>query len=183
MKTQMLLLTALAALVFAGCSSTPAKVNETIKATTFNFVNGGVPKNADFTDNRDAMHKTIQDAITRNLSGQGLSRAAGVGDVTVAYLVILGNNATIQSVEEYFGYGPETAALRDKAHDAYSASKKPNRFEAGTLLIDIVDSRTFKVLRRNYVVRPLLRNVTAEVRAARIQEAVDEALAGVQVAR
>ena len=56
-------------------------------------------------------------------------------------------------------------------------------FEAGTLLIDIQDSHTKKLLRRNYVTRTLVRNAPLDVRQSRIQEAVDTALKGLRVER
>jgi hypothetical protein len=65
----------------------------------------------------------------------------------------------------------------------YPENDRRNYFEAGTLLIDIVDARTQKVLLRNYVTRQILQNPTAEVQKARIQEAVNEALKGVRVER
>jgi hypothetical protein len=73
--------------------------------------------------------------------------------------------------------------LHDQAHEAYTGSKNPNPFEAGTLLVDIVDAKTYKLLKRAYVVRPLLRNPSAEVRAERIQEAVDAVLKDVRIRR
>lgn len=163
----------------AGCSSyTPTHVDKgPIQATTFSFINGGVPQSADFADSRVAVHRMIQDAITQNLAGSGVARVASGGDVTVAYLVIIGNNASTESINTYFGYGRAAAALADKAQDAYSDSKNPNHFEAGTLLVDIIDAKTYKLLMRNYVVRPILANATEEVRAERIQEAVNTVLA------
>jgi hypothetical protein len=107
---------------------------------------------------------------------------ASGGDVVVAYLVIIGNNASTEAVSTYYGYGRDLAALHDKAQDAYAGSKNPNYFEAGTLLIDIIDAKTYKLLKRSYVTRPLLRNPTAEVQAERIQEAVDAVLSNVRIA-
>jgi hypothetical protein len=168
--------------LIAGCSSTPTRVDKgPVTAQTFNFIKGGVTPQAEFADNREAVHKTIQDAITQNLAGKGLRKVDAGGDVTVAYLVIVGNNASTETINTYFGYGRDTAALSDKAQDAYTSSKNPNYFEAGTLLIDVIDAKTFKVLKRNYAVRPVLSNPTAEVRAANIQEAVNEALSGLSI--
>lgn len=181
MKHPLPILFAAGLFVLAGCSSTPTHVDEgPIKATTFSFINGGVPPSADFADSRVAVHRMIQDAITKNLAGNGVAKVASGGDVTVAYLVIIGNNASTESINTYFGYGRDAAALADKAQDAYSDSKNPNHFEAGTLLIDIVDSKTSKLLMRNYVVRPVLGNATEEVRAARIEEAVNTVLVNVR---
>jgi hypothetical protein len=74
-------------------------------------------------------------------------------------------------------------SLIDKAHEAYTEGDQRNYFEAGTLLIDIIDSRTHKVLLRNYVTRPILQKPPVDARKARIQEAVNEALKGVRVER
>lgn len=184
MKHTWLLSVVLTGLLLAGCSSTPTHVDKgPVKAQTFNFINGGVAPTAEFADKREAVHKTIQDAITQNLTGKGLRKVDSGGDVTVAYLVIVGNNASTESINTYFGYGGDAAALHDKAQDAYAGSKNPNYFEAGTLLIDIIDSKTFKVVKRNYAVRPVLSNPTAEVRAANIQSAVDEVLKDLRVAK
>ena len=169
-------------LALAGCSSTPTKVNTgAIPARTFSFVNLGLPP--DYAENRAHIHALVQNAISRNLAAKGVARSAsGPGDVTVAYLVILGNNATTSSIHDYFGYGEDATALVEKAHAAGTGSKNPNFFEAGTLVIDIIDSRNYKLLKRNYVTRSILRNPAVEVRQARMQEAVDEALKDLRIA-
>ena len=183
MKHTCLLSVVLTGLLLAGCS-TPTRVDKgPVKAQTFNFINGGVAPTAEFADKREVVHKTIQDAITQNLTGKGLRKVDSGGDVTVAYLVIVGNNASTESISTYFGYGRDAAELHDKAQDAYAGSKNPNYFEAGTLLIDVVDAKTFKLVKRNYVVRPILSNPTAEVRAAYIQAAVDEVLKDLRIAK
>jgi hypothetical protein len=168
-------------LVLAGCSSTPTRVDHgPIRAHTFNFIHTVRPDPGTI-DTRAGVNTMIQDAITRNLAGRGLTRVAENGDITVAYLVILGNNVSTVSINDYFGYGEEAAALQEKAQDAYSGSKNPNHFEAGTLLIDLVDTRTFKLLKRNYATRPVLRNISDDARAARIQQVVDEILQTVRI--
>jgi hypothetical protein len=182
MKRSFLISLNLAALLAAGCSSTPTKVNTgPIAAATYSFIAGGVQPAPDFADSREQIHAVIQESISRNLASKGLNKVASGGDVIVAYLVILGNNASTEAISTYFGYGRGASALHEKAQDAYSHSKNPNYFEAGTLLIDIVDAKTYKLLKRSYVVRPLLRNPSAEVRAERIQEAVDAVLKDVRI--
>jgi len=172
-----------AALLFTGCSSTPTNVNTgPIRATSFSFIAGGTRTAPAFADNREQIHAIIQDSISRNLASKGLTKVSSGSDVIVAYLIIVGNNATTEAISTYFGYGRDAAALLDKAQDAYSSNKNPNYFEAGTLLVDIIDAKTYKLLKRSYVARPLLRNPSAEVRAERIQEAVDAVLKDVRIA-
>lgn len=170
-----------AGLLIAGCSSTPKRVDSgPVKARTFSFVKGGAVSAA---DKREAVHQVIQDAITQNLAAKGVQKVPTGGDVTVAYLVIVGNNATTEAITTYFGSGRDPSGLSDKAHEAYMDSKNPDYFEAGTLLVDIIDSKSFKVLHRSYASRPVLRNPTAELRAANVQEAVSEVLANLRIAK
>ena len=169
-----------AVLVSAGCSSTPTKVDTgPIHARTFSFVNPG--QTPDFADNRQAAHEMIQAAITKDLAARGVTRVAAGGDVTVGYLVIIGNNCSTEAINTYFGYSEGADALHDKAQAAYTGSKNPNYFEAGTLVIDIIDSKNYKLLKRNYGTGPVIRNITAEARAERIQEVVDEILKNLNV--
>ena len=184
MKYSLFVTLNLAALLVAGCSSTPTKVNTgPIHAATFNFIAKTPGMSPGYADSREQVHALIQDAISRNLASKGLGRVPSGGDVIVAYLVIIGNNASTEAISTYFGYDRDAAALHDKAQDAYAGSKNPNYFEAGTLLIDIIDAKTYKLLKRSYVARPLLRNPSADIRAERIQEAVDAVLRDVRIAR
>lgn len=169
-------------LALTGCSSTQTKVSSgAIRARTFNFVNTGSKPSPAYTDNRQDLHPIIQGAITKNLAGRGLSKVAAGGDVTVGYLIIVGNNVSTMAIDQYFGYGEDAGALEEKAHRAYVNNKNPNYFEAGTLVLDIIDSKTFKLLKRGYATRPVLRNLPLEAREARIQEAVDEILRDVKI--
>jgi hypothetical protein len=179
MKTNRLFLLTLTAVVLAGCSSTPTNVNTgTIHARTFNFISPSSKPAPGFADNTESVHTMIQNAITNNLTGQGLNRVNAGGDVTIAYLVIKGDNVSTTSISTYFGYREELGALQDVAHDRYMAHKDPNHFEAGTLLIDIIDGKSFKLLKRGYATR----NLSAGPRATLVRQAVDEILRDVRFA-
>lgn len=169
-------------LLFAGCSSTPTKVNKgPIKANSFSFVNTASRPQPAYADQRAEVNKLIQEAITANLARFNVPQVASGGDITVAYLVIVGNNATTSSINDYFGYGRDASAIAEIAHERYTQNNNPNYFEAGTIVIDIIESRTNKLLKRGYASRPLLANPTTEVRAARIQQAVEEAMQGLSI--
>lgn len=187
MKDKMFALLTAAVFAMVGCSSTPTKVDKgPIRAATFSFVSGSAMPQAEFAEKREAVHAMIQAAIVKDLTGKGLQQAAPdrIGDLTVAYLIILGNNVTTTSINDYFGYGRNASALVDKAHRAFTENdSNPNYFEAGTLVIDLIDSRSHELLKRGYAVRQVLRDVSAEVRQERIQEAVDEVLKNVRIAR
>lgn len=177
------LFTLAGALLLAGCS-TPSQVNSgAIQGKTFSFVGGGVPAKAEFADNREQAHSLIQKALTESLTEKGLTKVPTGGDVTVAYLVVLGNNVATETINTYFGYGRDASGLENKAHKAYTGNDNPNYFEGGTLLVDLIDTKTFKLLERHHVTRPLLRDATAEVREANIREAVSAVMKDVKVAK
>ncbi|MBX3732767.1 MAG: DUF4136 domain-containing protein [Verrucomicrobiae bacterium] len=168
--------------VVAGCS-TPSRVDTgTIHATTFSFMPGSTRPVPGYADNRTPIHDMIQSAITRNLEAKGLRRMDSGGEVLVGYLVIVGNNATTAAVDDYFGSFDDREALHSRAHDAYTGGKTPHYFEAGTLVIDLRDAKTFDLLRRGYATRPLLRDIPESTRSGRIQEVVDEILVNLKVA-
>jgi len=165
--------------VLTGCSTSPeqAKVSTgRIQANTFSFINPGSRPAPDGTDNREAVHRIIQGAITQNLAGQGVTRTSSGGDLTVAYLIIVGTHTSTEAVSDYFGYSDDADKLHMKAHDAYTGNANRNYFEAGTLVIDVLDGKTNKLLKRNFATRPRLRNVPVEERSAHIQEAVNAIL-------
>jgi hypothetical protein len=183
MKKLCLLPLLLTGLLLAGCSSTPTHVDKgAVSAHTFNFVNGGIALTPPASDRREVAHQQIQEAIIKNLSAKGLTRTDGTGDVIVAYLVILGNNVSTEAVTTYFGSGRDADVLHDKAQAAYTSSANPNHFEAGTLLIDVIDAKTYELLYRDFAVRPVMWQATAEERAVIIQEAVNAALGKLRVA-
>lgn len=183
MKYSLFITLNLAALLAAGCTSTPTKVDHgPIRAASFNFISPPPRPTPDFEPDPWApVHALIQDSISQNLAQKGLTHVPAGGDVVVAYLVIVGDNASTEAVNTYFGNGRHAEDLHDKAQAAYNNSKSPNYFQAGTLLVDILDAKTYKLLERSYVVRPLLRNPTSEVRAERIQEAVDAVLKNIRI--
>ena len=171
-----------AALVVAGCSSVKTHVDRgPVAARTFSFLNTGPQPAPEYAEDRQQAHIMVQQALIKNLAAKGVSQVSSGGDVTVAYLVIVGNNATTTSLNRYFGYGSDADALVEKVHKEQTETD-PNRnyFEAGTLVIDIVDPKTSKVLQRRSIQAQVLRNLPAETRTTRVQGIVDQALADVR---
>ena len=175
-------------LLFAGlliCSDTFAvktKVNRgPIHARTFNFVNRSSKPAPGFVDNTEAAHAMIQKAITNNLAARGVKRVASGGDLTVAYLIIVGDNVSTTAIRDYFGYSDDLGDLHEKAQKVYTRTKNPNHFDAGTLLIDIIDGTNFKLMKRGYATRPLMKNLSTGAKANRVQQVVDEILSDARI--
>ena len=185
MKAKNYALLLVGALALAGCSSVKSHVDTgPIHAQTFSFINTGSGPVPSYAEKRQQVHAAVQAAITENLAAKGMSHVSQGGEVIVAYLLIAGNNATTTSLNEYFGYTPDATALVDKAHTE-QAIKGEDRgyFEAGTLVIDFLDPRTSKVLKRATIQAPILRELPLDARAARLQELVDQALRDLHISK
>ena len=170
MKPTLLLLVAAGTLSLAGYAATPTRVDRgPIKAQTFSFMDTGAKPAVSFADNRPDIHPRIQEAITKSLAAKKLTKVSSGGDVLVGYLVIVSEGASTQAVDDYFGYGMASVDLQDKAHKAFvTGNKNPTPYPAGTLVIDVVDAKSYKLLRRNFVCRPILRQLPTEERVARL---------------
>ncbi len=181
MKNSWFLPLVLTGLFIAGCS-TPTQVDKgAIKAHTFNFINGGIALTPPATERREAVNQQIQSAIITDLAAKGLVRTDGPSDVIVAYMIILGNNVSTEAVTTYFGAGRDADLLHTKAQNAYTGSRNPNNFEAGTLLIDVIDAKTYELLYRDFTVRPVNGNATTTERDNLIQQSVETVLKKVQI--
>ncbi len=100
MRTQLLFGVAVALIAVAGCK-TPAKVDKgPIRASTFSFIRPDPQAQAAFAEKEQQIHAIVQEAIAQNLTARGLRRVADGGDVTVAYLIIVGNNVTTTSIND-----------------------------------------------------------------------------------
>jgi hypothetical protein len=179
-------LLATVALALGGCAtSEPARFSTgPVKARTFNFVRMDVDKQASYAEKRAEVNAHIQTAITDRLAAKGLTKVETNGDVAVLYLIIISDGASTKTINDYFGYSDAAYALQDKAHQAFVLDKRnPTAFDAGTLVIDIVDMSKGTILWRNFVYRPILRDLPTEQRQARLQEAVNEAFKTLQIAK
>lgn len=173
------------AIAVTGCSSVKSQVDKSpISARTFSFLNTGQRQLPGYADERKQAHAAIQQAIVSFLATKGVSHVPTGGDVTVAYIVIVGNNANTTSLNAYFGYTDEAEALVKEVHKEQTVGEQ-NRgyFEAGTLVIDFLDPHTSKLLQRRSIQAPILRNLPLDERTARVQSIVDQALKDLPINR
>jgi hypothetical protein len=166
------------------CSSVKTRVDKgPIKARTFTFFDTGARKTPDYAEANKKAHAMVQQALIHNLAEKGVTYSPTNGDVTVAYLVIVGNNVATTSLNDYFGYSEDADALVEKVHKRQAEGKDDRGyFEAGTLVIDFLDPKTSKLLQRRSIDAQVLRNLPAEQRTARVQKIVDQALENVPIA-
>ena len=169
-------------LVLAACSSVKENVNkDPVKARSFSFLNTGARQTPDYAENRREAHVLTQQAITKNLANKGVNYVVSGGDITVGYLIIVGNNTATTSLNSYFGYSDDSQALVNKMHSEQTGSSNRGYFEAGTLVIDFINPGTSKLLQRRSIHAQVLRDLSTETRGARIQQIVDQCLSDLPI--
>jgi len=168
----------LLATALAACSSVKNHVDKgPVKAHTFSFLNTGSRQLPTYAEESAQAHAMVQQAITKNLAAKGIAHVPSGGDITVAYLIVVGNNSTTTSLNGYFGYTQDSEALVQKVHSQQTGGDKARGYaEAGTLVIDIANPATSKLLQRRSIQAQVLRNLPLETRTERAQAIVDQAL-------
>ncbi len=170
--------------LMAACSSVKTHVDKgPVQARTFSFLNTGDRQVPSYAEERKQAHAMVQQAIINHFASKGVAYAPSGGQVTVAYLIVVGNNSTTTSLNSYFGYSADSEAIVDKVHAEQTGSEARGYFEAGTLVIDMVDPATSKLLQRRSIQAQVLRNLPMENRSARVQAIVDQALKDVPLSQ
>lgn len=80
--------------------------------------------------------------------------------------------------DAYFGYGRDSQEIAELAHIRGSLeSKRPDFFRQAGIVVDIVDVRTGELVFRNLIKGDVIQGTSDSARAARIDNAISEALA------
>src|SRR5262245_60082539 len=104
-------------LTVTACSTVTTHIDKgAIKAGSFSFVNQVRPPSPNPDDRSAQGLAMIRQAIANNLSARGVREVPSGGDVTVAFLVIVGNNVSTVALDSYFGYNNDSDALLSKIH-------------------------------------------------------------------
>lgn len=124
------------------------------------------------------VHGMIQNSLARQFSSKGLSYGKSDADLAVAYLVIYQEPGMTAHYDDYFGYGRDARQIADVAHIRGSIeSKRPDFFRQAGIVVDIIDSRSGKLVFRNLAKGDVVQGSSPSTRAARIDHAISQALA------
>ncbi len=165
------------AVTVTACSTVTTHIDKgAIQGSSFSFVNQ-VRRTSNPDDRTAQGLAMIRQAIANNLTARGVHEVPSGGDVTVAFLVIVGNNVSTVALDSYFGYNNDSDALLSKVHSKGAVKNHSrNYFVAGTLIVDFVDPRASKVLQRRMITADVLQDLTMQQRAERVQAIVNQAL-------
>lgn len=78
---------------------------------------------------------------------------------------------------DYFGYGRNVDDIATLAHNRGALGNRPDFFRQAGIVIDVIDSRTNKLVYRGFSKNDVVKGASSSTRAARIDAAVAEALA------
>ena len=123
------------------------------------------------------VHGMIQKSIAKSFSSKGMTYGKGDADLIVAYMVIYQEPGMTADYRDYFGYGRDAGEIATIAHArGVQKNKRPDDFKQAGILIDVVDARTNKLVYRNLAKGDVVKGVSPGTRAARIDNAVSNAL-------
>ena len=131
-----------------------------------------------FADPQDRANHAIQSALASNFRAKGFTIDPADADLSVAYLIVVQDNVSTRLIDNYFGFGRSSMQIADIAHDrGVIRDNRADYYQAGTVVIDIIDNKTGKLVYRDYATR----DVTGDLSDAQLQEransAVQQALA------
>lgn len=126
----------------------------------------------------EKVHGMFQKALKNEFSNHGKSYGKADADLKVAYLVMIQNNAITFHYNDYFGKGRDADAIAEYAHlKGATNSKRDEFFERFIILIDVIDTKTGKLVFRNHYTKDIVDVPSDQQRKQRIQTLVKETLA------
>lgn len=124
------------------------------------------------------VNQMVQTAITSAFKANGIPVVQGDADLIIAYLLMRQGNVSTSLAQDYFGHGRDASAIMDEAHRrGVIESKRPDTFDDGGIVIDLLDARTNKLVFRNYARKAIIEGISPDERQQRINAAVNQALA------
>lgn len=177
-KTPFRILTAIATLGLISCSTSVDMPKGTRKGYDSARLTQRNPGGAAITDATEKqVHGMIQKSISKQFAAQGMAYGSGDADLVVAYLVIYQEPGMTARYEDYFGYGRDAGQIADVAHTRGALeNKRPDYFRQAGVVVDVIDSRSNKLVYRNFAKGDVNKGASAATRAARIDAAIGEAL-------
>lgn len=178
-KTPSRILIAIAALSLISCSTGVDMPKGTSKGYTSARLIQRDPNGPAVTDATEKqIHGMIQNSISKQFTSKGMAYGRGDSDLVVAYMVVYQEPGMTSSYETYFGYGRDANQISDLAHTRGALeNQRPDYFRQAGVIIDVIDSRTNKLVYRNFAKGDVIKGASAGTRAARIDAAVAQALA------
>jgi hypothetical protein len=123
--------------------------------------------------NEKQVHGMIQKSLAKQFAAKGVAYGKGGADLVVAYLVIYQEPGMTATYPDFFGYGRSVEEISDLAHTrGVLDSSRPDYFRQAGIVIDVIDSRTNKLVYRGFSKGDVVKGASPATRASRIDAAV-----------
>jgi hypothetical protein len=178
MKTVQIALSTLVAVIACSCSSIDTPKGSSDGYRSARFVQRSATTAPQGLEDSEAVNKMVQDAIASEFAKNGIPMNRADADLIIAYMLIRQDASSTTMNADHFGYGRDPAAILERAHEkGVVKNKSPELFEAGAVLIDVLDATSNELVFRNFAKRSVIEGASGAERQRRIQAAVTEALA------
>lgn len=175
-----LVLSAALALVAAGCVGFPVESDYDPQADFSGYRSWyWLPprETGDPRIDNDLVAARIRRAIERTLSARGyVKTSTGEGDFGVGYHGFIQAKTDVRTIDRYYGYG-RGWGMYGPGYGGIATETYVDQYDEGTLIIDIVDTRSHKLVWRGSTRGRVSDDTTPEERDERAQAAVDAILA------
>lgn len=129
----------------------------------------------DFSNREDLANKRIQQALKNQFNSHGLTESPEDAELIVAFLLLVQDPAVSTAISDYYINSGST--ILSEAHRRMAKKNPAGGYEAGSLIVDIIDKNSGNLIYRDYASREILAYLTDEERERRLNEAVTEAVA------
>ena len=151
------------AVITSSCSTIELPKGTSKGYSSVSFVRTDSASIPDFVEGAIGVNTMIQDAITSEFRINGFTIGQDNADLIVAYLLIIQDNVSTTMIDTHFGYGRSAGKIMDEAHKrGVIEAKRPDKFKAGAIVIDLVDAKTNELVYRDYAKRDLIKNISEE---------------------
>ena len=131
-----------------------------------------------FANPDDRANHAIQSALASTFRSKGFAVDPANADLSVAYLIVLQDNVSTRLIDDYFGFGRSSMQIAEIAHDrGVIRNNRADYYQAGTVVIDIIDNKTGKLVYRDYATRDVTGGLSDAQLQAHANSAVQQALA------
>ncbi|MDG2123974.1 MAG: DUF4136 domain-containing protein [Verrucomicrobiales bacterium] len=178
--TRRALLAALSlAILLGGCNSIDMPSGSSKGYSSARLVNpAGAKYVGEAIEDTPEVADAVRAAIEANFNANGFSFGSSDSQLVVAFMLIRQDLVTTATNSDYFGVGRDADEILEEAHKrGVIDSQRFESFEAGAIVIDVLDAKSNKLIYRDFAKRDIDPSATAGQRKQRINQAVASALA------
>jgi hypothetical protein len=186
MKLKKEMLGPILGIFLAGCASIKVASDYDPSANfsgleTYDWVSSTQPKTGDARLDSDILNSRIRQAVENQLGIKGYQKATdGTPDFLIAYMTSIEQKLDVSTFHYGYGYPSGYSFRRGFGGPAYtsipSSETYVDQYDEGTLLLDIVNPQTKKLIWRGTAVDTVQKNDSPEKREERINKAVADML-------